>query len=554
MWLGETHKEALATFKYGIYENKSFLLLTGDVGCGKTTLINSFVNRLNDTVMFGVLSDPGLCLLDLFNHIAFLFGLDHTFKSKGEFLIQFTRFLNEAYVAKKRVLLIIDEAQRLSMDVLEEICMLSNIERQNAKLINIFFVGQDEFRLIVAQHPNRSLKQKLTFSCRISALDENDLEQYIQHRLKIAGTTASLFDAEAFSMIYRYSGGNPRLINILCDLALLTGFVQDKRIIDEHIVLECVKELQLSPFSTKEDTTSDEPLEQSCEALKQTEKDESVFSSDDEPLPSQETVDDTLLQEGSIIVEGAKKSWFKGLLIFVGIFLLLMCVLSFFYFPGKISKFTLFSGNGNDMLHFLTKIDNKENEHALENIENKIEKDSSEITPEIFSIPSNTSPSEEETSSPSVLEKGSISQKDNSSTLFDTPFVDIAPVDTSQNEIQEIVNFPQKKVIHFKYNSNDLSDAQRNEISQFVDILCHDQSQKIKITGHSDSIGSPSYNLQLSKFRANMVKIYMIGKGVKPEQIIVEAKGANENFVKDDTPEGRWKNRRVEMFFLDGLN
>ncbi|GAB6144219.1 hypothetical protein JCM12294_16570 [Desulfocicer niacini] len=238
----------MAAFKYAIYENKSFLLLTGDVGCGKTTLINSFVNRLNDTVLFGVLSDPGLSLLDLLNHIAFLFGLDHTFKSKGEFIIKFTRFLNNAYGAKKRVLLIIDEAQRLSNDLLEEICMLSNIERQDAKLINIFFVGQDEFRQIVSQHPNRSLKQKLTFSCRITSLDEVDLEKYVQHRLKIAGTTASLFDEDALSTIYRYSDGNPRLINILCDLSLLTGFVQEKNIIDGDIVSECVAELQLVPL------------------------------------------------------------------------------------------------------------------------------------------------------------------------------------------------------------------------------------------------------------------------------------------------------------------
>ena len=107
-------------------------------------------------------------------------------------------------------MLIIDEAQRLSNDLLEEICMLSNIERQDAKLINIFFVGQDEFRQIVSQHPNRSLKQKLTFSCRITSLDEVDLEKYVQHRLKIAGTTASLFDEDALSTIYRYSDGNPR--------------------------------------------------------------------------------------------------------------------------------------------------------------------------------------------------------------------------------------------------------------------------------------------------------------------------------------------------------
>lgn len=248
LWLGETHREALATLKYGVYENKSFLLLTGDVGCGKTTLINSFVNRLNDSVIHAVLSDPGLTLLDLLNHIAFLFGLEETFPTKGAFIIGFTRFLHNAHDQGKRVLLIIDEAQRLDKDILEEICMLSNIEKQDAKLINIFFVGQNEFREMVRHHPNRSLQQKLTFNCQVSDLDEADLKVYLAHRLKVAGAKRMLFDKGAIQTIYRYSGGNPRLTNIICDLALLTGFVQEKSVVDAQIIMECVMELQLEPL------------------------------------------------------------------------------------------------------------------------------------------------------------------------------------------------------------------------------------------------------------------------------------------------------------------
>ncbi len=248
LWLGETHREALATLKYGIYEDKSFLMLTGDVGCGKTTLINSFVKQLRGKkVLCALLSDPGLSLLDLFNHIAFLFGMDHTFKSKGEFVIAFSRFLNRAHDAGKRVLLIIDEAQRIHAEILEEICMLSNIERENAKLINIFFVGQNEFREMVARHANQSLRQKLTLSCQVTTLDERDLAQYVCHRLKIAGTMDPIFSDNALSVIYNYSGGNPRITNIICDLALLTGFVQEKKRIDDKVVQECVEELQLQP-------------------------------------------------------------------------------------------------------------------------------------------------------------------------------------------------------------------------------------------------------------------------------------------------------------------
>ncbi len=249
LWLGETHREAMATLEYGIYENKSFLMLTGDVGCGKTTLINSFVKKLNKNVLCGVMCDPGLSMVDLFNHIAFLFGVNHTFKSKGEFIIAFSRFLNNAHDAGKRVLLIIDEAQRIHADILEEICMLSNIERHDAKLINIFFVGQNEFRDMVARHANRSLRQKLTFSCQVSTLDENDLVNYIRHRLKIAGTTRLIFQDKALSLIYQYSGGNPRITNIICDLALLTGFVQEKEMIDEKIIQECVEEIHLVPVT-----------------------------------------------------------------------------------------------------------------------------------------------------------------------------------------------------------------------------------------------------------------------------------------------------------------
>ena len=311
LWLGETHREALATLKYGLYEDKSFLMLTGDVGCGKTTLINSFAGRLKERVVCAVLGDPGLSLMDLFNHIAFLYGLDQTFNTKGAFLIAFTRFLNRTRDEGRRVLLIIDEAQRIKETHLEEICMLSNIERQNAKLINIFFVGQHEFREMVARHPNRSLKQKLTFSCRISSLDEEDLARYIRHRLKIAGTSNPVFSDGAITTIYRYSGGNPRVTNIICDLCLLTGYVKELQIIDVPVVLECVDELQLVPQVPepleKDRQASPKPQSDRCGVSQQGREDIFLSREDDSGVVSPSKKDGS---EGD--GEGESVSFFFG--------------------------------------------------------------------------------------------------------------------------------------------------------------------------------------------------------------------------------------------------
>ena len=143
LWLGENYKEALASLKYGIMDNKGFLLLTGGIGTGKTTLINALVNSLGDNTIVAIVPDPDLEKLDFFNFIANAFKIKKMFHSKGAFIIYMSHFLHNAYNNNKKVLLIIDEAQRLNPNFLEEIRTLSNIEKQNTKLINIFFVGQN---------------------------------------------------------------------------------------------------------------------------------------------------------------------------------------------------------------------------------------------------------------------------------------------------------------------------------------------------------------------------------------------------------------------------
>ncbi|RPI70495.1 MAG: DUF2075 domain-containing protein, partial [Desulfobacteraceae bacterium] len=242
LWLGEKHKEALATLRYGIVDNRGFLLLTGEVGTGKTILINRLVSTLNIDTVVATLPDPDLESMDFYNLMADGLKFNRTFDSKAAFLIALRDFLYQSYANQKNVLLVIDESQRLNHQLMEDIRVLSNIELQDRKLINIFFVGQQEFNGILNTPQNRALAQRITVRYHIEALDIKETSQYIAHRLKVAGSSEMLFDGGAVSEIFKFSGGIPRLINIICDHALLTGFARGIKKIGVNTVLECAQE------------------------------------------------------------------------------------------------------------------------------------------------------------------------------------------------------------------------------------------------------------------------------------------------------------------------
>jgi type II secretory pathway predicted ATPase ExeA/outer membrane protein OmpA-like peptidoglycan-associated protein len=286
LWLGEKHEEALATLKYGVLDNKGFLLLTGDVGTGKTTLINALLNSLDKNTFVASIRDPALDPLEFFQYTAHAFGMKASnINSKVSFLIQFEEFLLEAYTNKRKVLLIIDEAQRMSQELLEEVRLLSNIEKEESKLINIFFVGQIEFNEILLQHENRAIRQRVTINYNIETLTEQETRQYIKHRLDVASiekvvssftpvqkmengeyvrqgytlplpdTRKDIFTPNAIQEIYKFAKGYPRLINIICDRALLTGYVEGSKTITDSHVRECVKELEIPHSQQKNKPT-----------------------------------------------------------------------------------------------------------------------------------------------------------------------------------------------------------------------------------------------------------------------------------------------------------
>jgi len=254
LWLGEKHKEALATLKYAIVENKGILALTGDVGTGKTTLINALIKSLGNDTVAATIYDPSLGVLEFFNIVAVAFNMGKTFDSKGEFLIYFKRFLKDARAQNKKVLLIIDEAQRITSELLEEIRLLSNLEDEHVRLLNIFFVGQNEFIDILNEYKNRALRQRITIRYHIEPLTLSETEAYTRHRLKIAGARAHIFSSGAIQEIFSFSDGYPRMINIICDHALLSGYVREILIITADIIKECKEELQISNLNMGQDT------------------------------------------------------------------------------------------------------------------------------------------------------------------------------------------------------------------------------------------------------------------------------------------------------------
>ena len=246
LWLGENHKEALAHLKYGILENKGFLLITGEVGTGKTTLINRIVKLIDVAAIVVTIPDPDMTKLDFFNFLGNELNMERTFSSKGEFLIYFKDFMLNAYRSHKKILLVIDEAQRLNHELLLEISILSNIDFDGRMLLNVFFVGQTEFNALLMDDRNAPVRKKIALSYHLDPLKKEEISNYINHRLRVAGQNEEFFTSNAIRKIYSFSNGYPRLINIICDRALLTAYTSGVRVVDTDIIKECGKELAIT--------------------------------------------------------------------------------------------------------------------------------------------------------------------------------------------------------------------------------------------------------------------------------------------------------------------
>ena len=243
-YLSKSHEEALAHLNYAISQGDGFVEITGEVGTGKTTLCRAFLESLNGTVEAAYIFNPKLGPKQLLKNINEEFGIKSDGDNTKDLIDTLNRFLMQKKASGKKVILLIDEAQNLNRNVLEQLRLLSNLETNRDKLLQIILVGQPELSQILYSHELRQLGQRITLSYQLGPLTFNESKEYIQYRIGIAANKAAIkFDRSAYRQIYKYSKGIPRLINIVCDRALLTAFVLNQFKITANIAKTSVKEL-----------------------------------------------------------------------------------------------------------------------------------------------------------------------------------------------------------------------------------------------------------------------------------------------------------------------
>lgn len=246
LFLSQRHRDALSGLLYGVSERLGFIEITGEVGTGKTTLCRALLNQLDDKTKTAFVFNSNMTELQLMETIVEDLGIKTEKKGRNALFGELNRFLIQQLAAGNNVVLIIDEAQNLSMRLLEQIRMLSNLEAENEKLLQIVLVGQPELREKLDSPSLRQLKQRISVRCRIEALNKAEVAQYISHRLQHAGANGNgpFFDEAAYLEIFNYSGGIPRLINVVCDKTLLLGFVTEQRQITADMVKKSISEIE----------------------------------------------------------------------------------------------------------------------------------------------------------------------------------------------------------------------------------------------------------------------------------------------------------------------
>ena len=244
LYLSRVHKEAFAHLIYGIKERKGFLEITGEIGAGKTTLCRALLNHLDANTKSAFIFNSTLPEMQLFQTILEDFGVCVGRRTKSSMLRLFNNFLLEELSKNNNVVLIIDEAQNLKPQVLEELRLLSNLETEKEKLFQMILVGQPELRDKLKSPNLKQLRQRIGVRFHLTPLSSCEIGEYIYHRLKVAGSNGDIsFSEDSLDVIYKYSGGIPRLINTVCDKALLSAYVAETKYIDSAIIDKCTKEI-----------------------------------------------------------------------------------------------------------------------------------------------------------------------------------------------------------------------------------------------------------------------------------------------------------------------
>lgn len=609
LWLSPTHQEAISVLQYGLIEDKGFLVLTGEVGTGKTLLIKNLIRSSPVPAIIVAIPDPGMKPIEFFRCLADEAGMAQTFNGKAEFFIQLKHFLLEAYGSKKKVLLIIDESQRLNHKLLNQIRLLSNIEMKNRKLINIFFIGQNEFVNLLLDERNKATRQRIAVKCNLIPFTEDETGNYIKHRLKIAGCTDEIFNREAIREVHRYAQGYPRTINVLCDKALLMGFRTGFKRIGPDIVIAC--EYEAAPLSDPVNTVETET------GIPQTDNDNIDKTPQTEYAVSNR---DSIAAKTAPSIERT---------VVISVLLLLIVGFAWYYIyiaylkdsqrwvaediipkqnllvPKKIQKEISNSAAENEFSVdeliaspdeiIATKPEIKNPQDLNKNPVNKgvKHKPKSEIK---FESEAKTvvSKHQQQKPAPAPVAKGKgektkkisehvkpiappsqkVFSKENAAVTKEeiqhqadpisntrdirvpgTYDKDATPADTEKNAQQKIpparlLQAGQKIMVYFDFASSDLSHNSVEKLDLIAQIAETDINSKILIEGFTDTSGNYWVNKSISQQRADIVKKHLVAIGISPGQVIARGMGQENPIADNNTHEGRKRNRRVEITII----
>jgi general secretion pathway protein A len=249
MFMSEPHSRAKAYMDYTVWNREGFVVITGEIGCGKTTLIQKLLSELDENVVVAKVFQTQLDEVEFLQAVLVEFGLNPFNAKKVELLDMLNNFLIDQFLQHRQIVLIVDDAHNLSLKVLEEIRMFSGLETRKEKILHVIMVGQPQLNEKLEHHDMQQLFQRIKLRYHIRALTEKELGDYVRHRLSVVGApNPALFPQETLPLIYKYAGGIPRLINTLCDTTLTCAYADNLKGISAGVVEAAAKELQWLPY------------------------------------------------------------------------------------------------------------------------------------------------------------------------------------------------------------------------------------------------------------------------------------------------------------------
>lgn len=615
-WAGKWHNSMLEELRAAILEKRGFFALTSPEGLGKTCLAETLVERLGDRVESSFITLKNDNIISFYNTILTGFGVGVQVATKIQFYLQITDCLQKIRQRNRIGLLVVDNAHLLSQELLEELRHVSNIENDSVKLINILLVGNEGVSEFMNEAQNSALRQKIMFHSEIAPLSDDDIREYVEHRLRVAGATAKIFNENAFKQLAIYTNGIVKVLNILCETALTLGFKRSKNPVDDQIILDAAIKLKLQPSEKRADMQGEirkkspknvvhEENYPKNDRFASPKKKKNwaltvivsslvsigcLFYLFPELLKSPLTGTDSTVEIGVMIpkttakletkqVEGAKKEIIENTQTAENVRVNESVASSVFDVGNETSKISSEIVLNSEKQHDFSKSTSNDDTIKTETQINSVlvDVDTTDAGGQVSTVDTMVESSSDAigniVNETIVVNNGSVGGGDSDSGLqaigdVGSEVIASQTIDDSENELalsHEILTIApvSSKVVVFllegklilatKPNSSEITKEGLQELNMFVARLLQHPKATIQIEGYISSKNNSLENIKLSERRANIVKEYLLAQEIGAHQMIVKGMGNQNPRASNDTYEGRKKNRRVEISVIKDL-